>query len=65
VEMRMVMGVVNVEIGVEIGVEIVMLKGLDLLVFLLIPNLQLFLLFPINLNLLLQLSFPSHYNFSL
>jgi hypothetical protein len=61
VEMDVIVGVVNV----EIGVEIVMLKGLDLLVFLLIPNLQLFLLFPINLNLLLQLSFSSHYNFSL
>jgi hypothetical protein len=61
VEMRMVMGVVNV----ELRVEMVMLKGLDLLVFLSIPNFLPFILFLINLNLLFQLLLFLSYNFSL
>ena len=60
-EMDVIMGVVNV----EISVEMVMLKRLDLLVFLSIPNLLLFLLLIINLNLLSNLSFLISYNFSL
>ena len=44
----MIVVVVNVEISVEMD----MLKELDLLVFLSIPNLLLFILFLINLNLL-------------
>jgi hypothetical protein len=51
VEMRMVMRVVNV----EMRVEMVMLKRLELLVFLSIPNFLLHILFLINLNLLFQL----------
>jgi hypothetical protein len=59
--MRMVMGVVNV----EMRVEMVMLKGLVLLVFLSIPNFLLFILLLINLNLLFQLPLFLSYNFSL
>jgi hypothetical protein len=59
--MRMVMRVVNV----EMRVEMVMLKGLELLVFLSIPNFLLFILFLINLNLLFQLPLFLSYNFSL
>jgi hypothetical protein len=59
------LGVIVVVVNVEMGVEMVMLKELVLLAFFLLPNLLLFLLFPINLNLLLQLPFSSHYNFSL
>jgi hypothetical protein len=61
VEMRMVMRVVNV----EMRVEMVMLKGLDLLAFFLLPNFLLFILFLINLNLLFQLPLFLSYNFSL
>jgi hypothetical protein len=61
VEMRMIVGVVNV----EMRVEMVMLKGLDLLVFLSIPNFLLHILFLINLNLLFQLLLFLSYNFSL
>jgi hypothetical protein len=61
VEMRMVMGVVNV----EMSVEMVMLKRLVLLVFLSIPNFLPFILFLINLNLLFQLLLFLSYNFSL
>ena len=64
-EMRVIVIVVNVEISVEIGVEMVMLKGLVLLVFLSIPNLLLFILFLINLNLLFQLPIFLSYNFLL
>ena len=53
VEMRVSLVVVNV----EISVEMVMLKRLDLLVFLSIPNFLLHILFLINLNLLFNLSF--------
>jgi hypothetical protein len=58
VEMRMVMGVVNM----EMSVEMVMLKELELLAFFLLPNFLLFILFLINLNLLFQLPFSPHYN---
>jgi hypothetical protein len=51
VKMRMVMGVVNV----EMGVEMVMLKGLVLLAFLFLFHILLHILFLINLNLLFQL----------
>jgi hypothetical protein len=61
VELRVVMGVVNV----EMRVEMVMLKGLVLLVFLSIPNFLLHILFLINLNLLFQLLLFLSYNFSL
>jgi hypothetical protein len=61
VEMRMVMGVVNV----EMGVEMVMLKELELLVFFLILFILLITLFLINLNLLFQLPLFLSYNFSL
>ena len=47
--------VIVIEMDVEISVGMVMLKGLNLLVFLSIPNLLLFLLLIINLNLLFQL----------
>jgi hypothetical protein len=49
--MRMVMGVVNM----EMRVEMVMLKGLVLLAFLFLFHILLFILFLINLNLLFQL----------
>jgi hypothetical protein len=52
VEMRMIM----MEMNVEIGVEMVMLKELNLLVFLSIPNFLLHILFLINLTLLFNLS---------
>lgn len=52
VEMRVIVMMWNV----EMGVEMVMLKRLELLVIFLLPNLLLFILFLINLNLLLQLS---------
>jgi hypothetical protein len=61
VEMRVIMVVVNV----EMSVEMVMLKRLDPLVFLSIPNFLLFILFLINLNLLFQLPLFLSYNFSL
>jgi hypothetical protein len=61
VELRVIMGVVNV----EISVEMVMLKRLVLLVLLSIPNFLLFILFLINLNLLFQLPLFLSYNFSL
>jgi hypothetical protein len=61
VEMRMVMGVVNV----EMRVEMVMLKGLVLLVFFLILFILLITLLIINLNLLFQLPLFLSYNFSL
>jgi hypothetical protein len=61
VEMRMVMGVVNV----EMRVEMVMLKGLVLLPFLFLLFILLFILFLINLNLLFQLPLFLSYNFSL
>jgi hypothetical protein len=61
VEMRMVMRVVNV----ELRVEMVMLKGLDLLAFLFLFHILLFILFLINLNLLFQLLLFLSYNFSL
>ena len=75
----MIVVVMNVELNVELNVEMVMLKKLILLVFLSIPNLLLFSLLIINLNLLFQfplipsnsLSFPlitfryTSYNFSL
>jgi hypothetical protein len=61
VELGVIVGVVNV----EISVEMVMLKRLDLLVFLSIPNFLLFILFLINLNLLFQLPLFLSYNFSL
>jgi hypothetical protein len=59
--MRMIMRGVDV----EMGVKMVMLKGLDLLVFFLLPNFLLFILFLINLNLLFQLPLFLSYNFSL
>ena len=59
-EMRVIVGVVNV----EMGVEMVMLKELELLVIFLLPNFLLFILFLINLNLLLQLLLFLSYNFS-
>jgi hypothetical protein len=49
VKMRVIVVVVNV----EMRVEMVMLKELDLLVIFLLPNFLLFILFLINLNLLL------------
>jgi hypothetical protein len=52
VEMRVVMAVVNV----EMGVEMVMLKELALLVFFLILFILLITLFLINLNLLFHFS---------
>ena len=61
----MELDVIMMEMNVEISVEMVMLKRLDLLVFLSIPNLLLFLLLIINLNLLFNLSFLISYNFSL
>jgi hypothetical protein len=61
VEMRMIVVVVNV----EISVEMVMLKGLDLLAFFLLPNFLLLILFLINLNLLFQLPLFLSYSFSL
>jgi hypothetical protein len=61
VEMRMIVGVVNV----EISVEMVMLKRLDLLLFFLLLFILLFILFLINLNLLFQLPLFLSYNFSL
>jgi hypothetical protein len=59
--MRMVVMEMNVEIMVEIDV----LKELVLLPFLFLFHILLFILFPINLNLLLQLLFFLSYNFSL
>jgi hypothetical protein len=59
--MRMVMGVVNV----EMRVEMVMLKGLELLLFFLLLFILLHILFLINLNLLFQLLLFLSYNFSL
>ncbi|WP_147320175.1 hypothetical protein [Chitinophaga silvisoli] len=59
--MRMVMGVVNV----EMSVEMVMLKGLVLLAFLFLFHILLHILFLINLNLLFQLLLFLSYNFSL
>jgi hypothetical protein len=59
VEMR----VIVVEMNVEMGVEMVMLKRLDLLVFLFLLFILLITLLIINLNLLFQLLLPSHYNF--
>jgi hypothetical protein len=59
--MRMIMRGVDV----EMGVKMVMLKGLELLVFFLLPNFLLFILFLINLNLLFQLPLFLSYNFSL
>jgi hypothetical protein len=61
VEMRMVMGVVNV----EMSVEMVMLKRLELLVFFLLLFILLITLLIINLNLLFQLPLFLSYNFSL
>jgi hypothetical protein len=61
VEMRMVMGVVNV----EMRVEMVMLKGLVPLAFLFLFHILLHILFLINLNLLFQLPLFLSYNFSL
>jgi uncharacterized membrane protein len=61
VEMRMVMGVVNV----EMSVEMVMLKGLVLLLFFLLLFILLITLLIINLNLLFQLPLFLSYNFSL
>jgi hypothetical protein len=52
VEMRVIVVVVNV----EMGVEMVMLKRLDLLPFLFLLFLLLHILFLINLNLLFNLS---------
>ena len=63
--------VIMMEMDVEMSVEMVMLKELDLLVFLSIPNLLLFILLIINLNLLFQLPLSlitfryTSYNFSL
>jgi hypothetical protein len=55
--MRMIVGVVNV----ELRVEMVMLKGLVLLVFFLLLFILLITLLIINLNLLFQLPLiPSH-----
>jgi hypothetical protein len=55
--MRMIVGVVNV----ELRVEMVMLKGLDLLLFFLLLFILLITLLIINLNLLFQLPLiPSH-----
>jgi hypothetical protein len=59
--MRMVMGVVNV----EMSVEMVMLKGLIPLLFFLFLFILLHILFLINLNLLFQLPLFLSYNFSL
>jgi hypothetical protein len=61
VELRVIMGVVNM----EMRVEMVMLKGLVLLPFLFLLFLLLFILFLINLNLLFQLLLFLSYNFSL
>jgi hypothetical protein len=61
VELRVIVGVVNV----EMSVEIVMLKRLVLLPFLFLLFLLLFILFLINLNLLFQLPLFLSYNFSL
>jgi hypothetical protein len=55
VELRVIVGVVNV----EMGVEMVMLKELNLLLFLLILLITLFL---INLNLLSTSLILVHYN---
>jgi hypothetical protein len=52
VELRVIVGVVDV----EIRVEMVMLKELDLLPFLIFLLIFLLILFLINLNLLLNLS---------
>jgi hypothetical protein len=59
--MRMVMGVVNV----ELRVEMVMLNGLVPLAFLFLFHILLHILFLINLNLLFQLLLFLSYNFSL
>jgi hypothetical protein len=52
VELRVIVGVVNV----EMGVEMVMLKELVLLPFLILLHIFLFILFLINLNLLFHFS---------
>jgi hypothetical protein len=59
------MRVIVVVVNVEMGVEMVMLKELELLVIFLLPNFLLFILFLINLNLLFQLPLFLSYNFSL
>jgi hypothetical protein len=59
------MRVIVVVLNVEMRVEMVMLKRLELLVFLSIPNFLLFILLLINLNLLFQLLLFLSYNFSL
>jgi hypothetical protein len=61
VELRVVMGVVNV----EMRVEMVMLKELVLLLFFLLLFILLITLLIINLNLLFQLPLIPSYNFSL
>jgi hypothetical protein len=61
VELRVIVGVVDV----EMGVEMVMLKKLILLVFLFLLFILLITLLLINLNLLFQLPFFLSYNFSL
>jgi hypothetical protein len=61
VEMRMIVGVVNV----ELRVEMVMLKRLVPLLFFLLLFILLITLLIINLNLLLQLPLFLSYNFSL
>jgi hypothetical protein len=58
VKMRMVMGVVNV----ELRVEMVMLKGLVLLLFFLLLFILLITLLIINLNLLFQLPLIPFHN---
>jgi hypothetical protein len=57
--------VIMMKMDVELNAEMVMLKRLELLVFLSIPNFLLFILFLINLNLLFQLLLFLSYNFSL
>jgi hypothetical protein len=59
--MRMIMGVMNV----EMRVKMVMLKRLELLAFLFLFHILPFILFLINLNLLFQLPLFLSYNFSL
>ena len=61
VELDVIVGVVDV----EMGVEMVMLKGLVLLAFLFLFHILLHILFLINLNLLFQLLLFLSYNFSL
>jgi hypothetical protein len=59
--MRVIVGVVNV----EMGVEMVVLKESVPLAFLILLFILLFILFLINLNLLFQLLLFLSYNFSL